>query len=182
MMPRRFLMLVVPCAVVLLVGGEAVALAQGTEWQFSYESAKPVRVPDWLRGDSLRAALSYGPDSSEVVAGFLADINRDGIQDYVFRFSRTACGTNCEYALVDGRTRREIGRLGGTVVVVRPRVINGYPVIETYGHSSVDSGYWSTAVYDGSMYVAVASHYIEGPSQQQFFDSLRGIPAWPPAR
>jgi hypothetical protein len=178
-MSRRFVIL----TLVLLLGGrDAVALAQGTEWQFSYESARPVRLPAWLRTDSLRAALSYDLDSTEVVAGFVADINRDGVQDYVFRFSRTACGTNCEYALIDGRTHREVGRLGGTVVVVRPRVINGYPVIESYGHSSVDAGYWSTAVFDGGTYVTVASHYIEGSSRQQFFDALRAIPAWPPPR
>lgn len=156
-----------------------VAVAQSPEWQFSYQSAVPIRVPAWLRADSLRAVLSYDVDSTEAVAGFQADLNRDGIQDYVFRFSRTGCGTNCEYALVDGRTHRTLGRVGGTVLVVRRTVINGYPVIEGYGHSSVDSGYWSTLVFDGRAYVAVASVYVEGVSQTRLFESLKGIPHWP---
>jgi hypothetical protein len=178
-MTGRFTTLIVLVAVLALGGRATVAVAQSPEWQFGYQSATPIRVPGWLRADSLRSALSYDGDSSEAIAGFLADLNRDGIQDYVFRFSRAVCGTNCEYALVDGRTHRTLGKLGGTVVIVRPQVINGYPVIQTYGHSSVDSGYWSTAVFDGSAYVAVASVYVEGISQTRLFDSLKDIRSWP---
>jgi len=164
----------------LVLGARAtVAVAQGPEWQFSHQSAAPIRVPSWLPADSLRAALSYDVDSTEAIAGFLADLNRDGIQDYVFRFSRAVCGTNCEYALVDGRTHRALGTVGGTVVVARPPVINGYPIIQAYGHSSAEAGYWSTLVFDGRAYVAVATMYVEGPSQTRLFDTLRGMPYWP---
>ena len=178
-MSGRFATLISLGAVLLLGGRATVAVAQGPEWQFGYQSAVPIRVPSWLPVDSLRAALGYDIDATEAIAGFLADLNRDGVQDYVFRFSRSVCGTNCEYALVDGRTHRALGRAGGTVVVVRPTVINGYPVIEAYGHSSVDAGYWSTMVFDGRAYVAVASVYVEGISQTRLFESLRGIPSWP---
>lgn len=178
-MPGRFVTLIFLGAVLVLGGRATVAVAQVPEWQFGFQSATPIRVPSWLRADSLRAALSYNVDSTEAIAGFLADLNRDGIQDYVFRFSRTVCGTNCEFALVDGRTHRALGRVGGTVVVVRRTVINGYPVIESYGHSSVDAGYWGTMVFDGRAYVAVASVYVEGPSQTRLFESLKGIPSWP---
>ena len=164
----------------LVVGGRAtVAVAQGPEWQFSFQSAAPIRIPGWLSADSLRAALSYDVDSTEAVAGFLADLNRDGIQDYVIRFSRTACGTNCEYALIDGRIHRNLGTVGGSVVVVRPLLINKYPVIEVYGHSSADAGYWSTLVFDGRAYVAVGTVYVDGVSQTRLFESLRGVPHWP---
>ena len=161
-------------------GGRATAVAQGREWRFGYQSATPIRVPDWLRVDSLRAVLSYDVDSTEAIAGFLADLNRDGVEDYVFRFSRTGCGTNCEYALVDGRTHRTIGRVGGSVVFVGPVVINGYPVIRGYGHSSVDAGEWSTAVFNGQTYEFVGSVFVEGSSQARLFRSLEHVPFWPP--
>ena len=177
---RRCATLILPGAALVLGGRATVAAAQTPEWQFSFESAKPIPVPGWLRTDSLRAALSYDMDPSEAIAGFLADLNRDGVQDYVFRYSRTACGTNCEYALVDGRTHRALGTVGGTVMVVRPQLINGYPVIQNYGHSSADSGYWSTLVFDGRTYVGVATVYVEGTSQARLFDTLKDIRAWPP--
>ena len=178
-MSGRFVTSIVLGAVLVLGGRAAVAVAQSPEWTFSYQSAAPIRVPGWLRADSLRAALGYDTDSTEAIAGFLADLNRDGIQDYVFRFSRAVCGTNCEYALVDGRTHRALGRVGGSVVVVRPPVINGYPVIQVYGHSSAEAGYWSTLVFDGGAYVGVATVYVEGISQTRLFETLKGMPHWP---
>lgn len=156
----------------------AALTGQGAEWRFGFSSAAPITLPPWLRADSLRAALSY--DSSEAVAGFRADLNSDGTDDYVLRFSRAVCGSNCEYALVDGRTRHSLGTVGGSVVVVRTTRINGYPVIQTYGHSSADAGYWSTAVFDGGAYISVGSVYVEGPSQARLVETLQGIPFWPP--
>jgi len=64
-------------------------------------------------------------------------------------------------------------------VVVRPPVINGYPVIQVYGHSSAEAGFWSTLVFDGGAYVAVATVYVEGLSQTRLFETLRGLPYWP---
>jgi hypothetical protein len=157
---------------------DAALAAQGSEWQFGAESAVPISVPGWLPADSLRASLSY--DSAEVIAGFQADLNQDGTPDLVFRFSFTVCGTNCEYALVDGRTRQGLGTVGGTVVVVGPVLINGYPVIRAYGHSSAAAGYWSTSVFDGQGYVSVGSVYVEGLSRVRLFATLENIPFWPP--
>jgi hypothetical protein len=158
-----------------------VAAGQGAEWKFSFQSATPIALPPWLSRDSVRAALGYDQNPDEVVAGFLADLNRDGADDYVLRYSRAACGTNCEYALLDGRTHRSLGIAGGSVVVVRATRINGYPVIQGYGHSSADAGYWSTSVFDGQRYVSVSSVYVEGVSQMSLFDTLKDIPSWPPA-
>jgi hypothetical protein len=151
---------------------------RGVEWQFAFWSATPISLPPWLRVDSLRAALSYTPH--EAVAGFVADLNHDGTADYVLRFSRAVCGSNCEYAVVDGRTRRSLGTVGGSVLVVRPPMINGYPVIQAYGHSSAEAGYWSTAVYDGREYVSIGTVYVEGGSQSRLLDALKNTPVWPP--
>jgi hypothetical protein len=161
-------------------GSLILAASQGSDWRFSYSSAAPITLPVWIRADSLRAALSY--EAGESVAGFLADLNGDGTDDYVFRFSRATCGTNCEYLLVDGRTRRRLGTVGGSVVVIHSPGINGYPTVHSYGHSSADAGYWSTSVYDGQAYVTVSSVFVEGTSRTWLFESLEKIPYWPPLR
>ncbi len=165
----------------VFTGGAMTTLAaQGPEWQFTAQSATPLELPPWLPRDSLRAALSYYEDSPAVVAGFLADLNHDGTQDYVFRASLDVCGTNCEYVLVDGESHRTLGRVGGSVVFVRLPMINDYPVIQTYGHSSADAGSWSTSVFDGQRYVFVGSVSLEGVSLRRHFETLREIPFWPP--
>jgi hypothetical protein len=62
-------------------------------------------------------------------------------------------------------------------------VVNGYPVIQSYGYSSADTGYWSTSVFDGRSYVSVNSIYLEGESLTQLFETLTEIPYWlPPSK
>jgi hypothetical protein len=151
---------------------------QGAEWSFTAQSASPVSLPSWMATDSLRTALSYDAPS-QPVSGFLADVNRDGTQDYVLRASLDVCGSNCEYLLIDGLSTRVLGRVGGSVIYVGPTIVNGYPVIHAYGHSSADSGYWSTLVFDGETYVPAGVVYLEGESLGRLFDSLREVPAWP---
>lgn len=152
---------------------------QGLEWQFTVQSAAPLELPPWLSFDSLWAALSY-EDSPAAVAGFLADLNHDGTTDWVFRASLDVCGSNCEYVLVDGARHLTLGRVGGSVVVVGLPLINGYPVIKGYSHSSADAGLWSTSVFDGERYVTVERVFLEGESLRLLFESLREIPFWPP--
>lgn len=170
-------------AVAGLVGALSVAvpaflIAQGPEWSFTAQSAVPLALPTPLDTDSLRSALSYDVPGQRI-AGFLADINADGTQDYVLRSSLDVCGSNCGYLLVDGLSTRVLGRVGGSVIFVTPPVINDYPVIRTYGHSSADAGYWTTHVFDGATYVPAGTVYLEGDSQRQLFDSLRSVPSWP---
>lgn len=166
-------------AAVLSASGATPPLAaQPTEWHFTAQSARPVPLPSWLVSDSLRAALGY-VDPSRPVAAFRGHINHDGTVDYVLRASVSVCGSNCEYILVDGKTRSVLGRVGGSAVFVGPPTVNGYPVIRTYGHSSADSGRWSVSVFDGERYVVVSSVYLEGESASRLFETLRDIPFWP---
>ena len=154
--------------------------AQGAEWRFGAQSPAPIELPAWLPPDSLRDALYYDETTDRAIEGFLADINLDGVPDYVWRVSLDVCGSNCEYVLVDGRTHRTLGRVGGSVLFVRPPMINGYPVIHSYGHSSADAGYWSTSVFDGQTYTAVSSIFLEGAPLERLFATLQDIPFWPP--
>jgi hypothetical protein len=94
----------------------------------------------------------------------------------VFRYSLSVCGTNCQYDIVDGNGRRRVGLVGGTVLVLQDLFINGFPVINTYGHSSADAGRWSTLVFDGEVYVPVGTVYVEGESLNQVFEGIRDIP------
>jgi hypothetical protein len=164
----------------LTFGCASTAAGQGVEWQFGFQSATPIALPAWLPRDSVRSALGYDEAPDDVVSGFLADLDRDGTDDYVLRSSRALCGSNCEYALVDGRTHRSLGTVGGSVIVVRATRINGFPVIQSYGHSSAEAGYWNTSVFDGRMYTNVSSVYVEGASQVHLFDTLKDVPWWPP--
>lgn len=166
------------CVVSLLTTTPALLSAQGEEWSFTAQSAEPLSLPTRIAPASVRRALSYDAPG-QPISGFLADINLDGAQDYVLRSSIDACGSNCDYLLIDGPSARAVGRVGGSAVFVTPPVINGYPVIHTYGHSSADAGYWTTYVFDGTTYMATDTIYLEGDSQRQLFESLRDIPPWP---
>ena len=169
-------------ATVLMAAGKSHVFAQGMEWQFSAQSAAPITLPSWAARDSIRAALSYYDGVSRPLAGFLADLNRDGTQDYVLRASLEVCGSNCEYLLVDGHTRSTIGRVGGSVLFVGPSEVNGYPVIRAYGHSSADAGSWSIFVFRSGGYVVIDSVYLQGESLDRLFESLRDVPSWPTGR
>jgi hypothetical protein len=176
-MPRLVALLLVGLGA--SAGALTTVAAQGPEWRFNVRSAAPIELPPWLDRDSLGASLGY-EYTPEVVAGFLADLNHDGTEDYVFRFSLDVCGTNCQYMLVDGASHQTLGMVGGSVVVVRLPIINGYPVIHSYGHSSADAGIWSTSVFDGEGYVFVGGVYLDGELLDRHFESLREIPYWPP--
>jgi hypothetical protein len=154
------------------------ARAQGVDWSFDASTSSPVDLPAWLPADSVRVALGY--EGTDRVIGMVVDFNGDLVRDYVLQFSRAVCGTNCQYALVDGKTRRSLGVVGGSVVFVRGRLINGYPVINAYGHSSADSGYWSTSIYDGRQYVGVDAVWLSGIALERHFEQLSHVRHGPP--
>ena len=155
-------------------------LGQEGAWRFDAQSASPIAIPPWLSADSLRYALEY--ERIDQISGLRADLNADGVTDYVFQYSTSVCGTNCQYAIVDGRSRRRIALLGGTVVVIQNLFINRYPVINTYGHSSADAGYWSTLVFDGEAYVSLGSVYVQGGSLERVFGGIEHVPYRSPER
>ena len=178
---RQMLRLVALLLVGLGTSGGALTTvaAQGPEWRFNVQSVAPIELPPWLDRDSLAASLGY-EYTPEVITGFLADLNHDGTEDFVFNVSLDACGTNCEYVLVDGASHETLGPVGGSIVFVRLPLINGYPVIHSYSHVSADAARWSTSVFDGERYVFVGVVYLEGELLDRHMDSLREIPYWPP--
>jgi len=153
----------------------APACAQDPEWSFNAKTPSPIQIPGWLPADSLRNALAYH-EAADQIKGLAVDLNRDGAIDYILQYSREVCGTNCQYELIDGRTRRSIGLVGGSVVYIRAQAINGYPVINQYGHSSADSGSWSTLVFDGQQFVSVGTVWLEGAALEHLFGELKDVP------
>ncbi len=173
----RHLMRFLPL-LVALAAGAAAAGSPAVDWSFDEGAATAIRVPAWLSADSLRGALGY--ESGAAIKGFVVDLDGDGTADYLFNYSRDVCGTNCQYAVFDGRTHRWLGLVGGSLVYVRAQRINRWPVINQYGHSSATSGYWSTVVFDGGEYVSVDAVLLQGASLDSLFATLAGVQYGPP--
>ena len=155
------------------------AAAQTPAWSFDARTGGVIELPTWLEADSLLDALGY--DSGAEVTGLVVDLNQDGADDYLFQFSTDMCGSNCQWAIVDGTGRQFLGLVGGSVLFVGGQTVNGYPTIHAYGHSSADSGNWGTSVFDGREYVAVSWVWLEGEAVRRLFERLRDVPRGPPA-
>jgi hypothetical protein len=167
-------------AVALVLSLAGPAAAQTPSWSFNAGSVEPIEIPEWLDADSLRDALSFEPGSGEVLHGLFADLNGDGVDDIVLRFSLDVCGTNCQFEIIDGVTRRSLGLVGGSMVFVGDRSINGYPIIYQYGHSSADAGTWSTLVHDGRKYVDVGYVRLGRDGLEWLSEQLTDVPRGPP--
>jgi hypothetical protein len=161
-------------AVLLLSFGVSLHAQEG-DWAFTVRSGAALELP---RSPSIEAALAYLDYlPGEPVVGFLADLNRDDTDDYVIRSSTRLCGTGgCPYALIDGKRGERLGEVFGNPIVVRQQTINGYPVINAYGHSSADSGTYGTFVFDGTEYVLVSHVSLSGDSLAELFEEINQIP------
>jgi len=149
--------------------------AQEGDWAFTVKSGAALELPE---SPSIAAALAYlDYQPGEPIVGLRADLNQDGTDDYVIRSSTGLCGTGgCSYALIDGSRLERLGEVFGNPVLVRGRMINGYPVINAYGHSSADSGTYGTFVFDGKEYVLVSHVSLSGASLAELFDEINQIP------
>ncbi len=149
--------------------------AQEGDWAFTVRSGAALELPNSPSVEAALAYLEYLP--GEPVVGVLADLNRDGADDYVIRSSTRLCGTaGCPYALIDGKRGERLGEVFGNPIVVRHQLINGYPVINAYGHSSADSGTYGTFVFDGKDYVLVSHVSLSGDSLAELFQEINQIP------
>jgi hypothetical protein len=132
-------------------------------------------------GPALGQAASPGDwklaitDTATAVA---ADLNRDGFPD---RLLRRECGnSNCAFRIVDGATSQQVGEVEGSIIFVRARRLNQWPVVQTWVHMSAGSGLYSTWVYDGRQYVSLAQVPVEGEGLERLFQDLDKVPAGTP--
>jgi hypothetical protein len=106
---------------------------------------------------------------------FQKDLNGDGVADFLIVSASSLCGTGgCPYALVDGKTMRQIGDFFGSPILISDQKINHYPVIQSYSHISAWSGNFTTYIYDGKKYQVVSEVYLTGESVEELFKILNG--------
>lgn len=137
-------------------------------------SMTPMKLPPSGDIPQLLGDFEYG--ENEVPKVFLADLNGDGTEDYLVESSHRLCGTGgCLYALIEGKTKKRIGDFFGSPILVVDQKINGYPVIQSYGHLSAESGRFVTYVFDGTQYQSVSNVYVSGKSLEELFRTLEGL-------
>jgi hypothetical protein len=106
---------------------------------------------------------------------FQKDLNGDGAEDFLIVSATSLCGTGgCPYALVNGKTMRQIGDFFGSPILISDQKINNFPVIQSYSHLSAWSGNFITYIYDGKKYQVVSQVYLIGESVEELFKSLKG--------
>jgi hypothetical protein len=101
---------------------------------------------------------------------FQKDLNGDGVEDFLIVSAASLCGTGgCPYALVDGKSMRQVGDFFGSPILISDQKINHYPVIQSYSHIGAGSGNFTTYVYDGQKYQVVSEVYLIGESIEELF-------------
>jgi len=142
------------------------------------DDAIVIKLPAAVRG-RVAPALEYEDD--DPVKGARCDLNGDGADDYLVQSARSLCGNGgCPYAIVDGKSARELGYVMGSRLFIRAEKTHGFPVIDAYAHSSSDAGTLATYSYDGATYVLDSTQSFQGASLERLFTMLRRIPAWRP--
>jgi hypothetical protein len=135
----------------------------------TYESTRAIDLADMAIDWQL---LEY--DSPKDVRGVQEDWNGDGVPDTLLVAPEILCGTGgCPYHFYDGKSGRRIGDLFGRPIWIHSQKINGWPVLTMYGHSSAESGFYATMVFDGAEYVVVSGVKLYGNSVVELFDALR---------
>ena len=138
-------------------------------------SLPSVRLPALGDIPAVLAELEVG--EGEAAKALLVDMNADGTADWLVESSPTLCGTGgCPYVLVDGRSGRRLGEFFGSSIVILEQRINGLPVVQAFAHLSVDSGTFTTSVFDGTSYQTVSSLLLKGDSVQGLFETLTRLP------
>lgn len=91
----------------------------------------PVELARSFPNDRVRDALGY--DESGPVRGFDLDLDGDGRPERFVAGAPGRCGDHaCPFALLDGKSRREIGQFSGILVVLDRRE-RGWRVVQTLG-------------------------------------------------
>lgn len=117
---------------------------------------------------------TIGYSSATTVPGIWIDLNGDGIEDLVVRGSTDFCGSGgCQFFVLDGMSRKLLGSVFGSPLVVHSTKINGWPVLSIYSHGSASSGSYTTLVYDGQQYLKASSVYLYRESVTELFDKIR---------
>jgi len=128
-------------------------------------------------GDIPAVLTQLEVEEGEAAKALAMDVNADGTADWLIESSDALCGTGgCPYILIDGRSGRRLGEFFGSPIVILEQRINGLPVVQAFAHLSVDSGTFTTSVFDGTSYQTVSSLLLKGDSVQGLFETLTRLP------
>lgn len=149
-------------------------------WGLEPQSTTPISVPADIRR-TVGPDLDY--DEAEPIKGVAADLNGDGIKDYLLQSAARLCGNGgCVYVLCDGATRKKVGQFLGSPLIVRAERVHGYPNIATYSHQSAGSATYTDYSFDGTTYVVTSTRRVEGAAADRLSETLRRVPIWRPRR
>jgi hypothetical protein len=164
----------------LLIAFAVAALPSAQDprgWRLSSQDAGPITLPAMVDIESLD--LDY--DDRATVVGHIIDLDGDGEADFIVRSAPGLCGAtgNCPFAVVDGRSGRRLGQVGGTTVVIVNQRVNGYPILQTWWTMSADAGEHSTYQFDGGAYRRERMEPLSGDRRQRLLDDWRELPPLP---
>jgi hypothetical protein len=112
--------------------------------------------------------------------GAVADLNGDGVSDYILKGTAEACGTGgCLYRIINGKSAMVIGHVWGNPLVVRAQMTSGFPDIDVYSHSSASTGSFTSYAFNGSKYVQRSKRNLAGQEVTALFAALDKIQRWP---
>jgi len=148
------------------------------QWLFGRDFERKLDLPK-----NIRKNLGLEYDAKEIPIGIHVDINKDQTNDYIVRSNNSLCGTGgCVYQLFDGMTNRSLGMVFGEPIIFSEKLINGFPVIHSYGHLNAASGNYTTFVFNGKEYTVVSSVFLKGESLSNLFKVFKKLPKLASAR
>ncbi|HTM31389.1 MAG TPA: hypothetical protein VL263_08795 [Vicinamibacterales bacterium] len=146
-------------------------------WRLASADVAAITLPTSIDLDALD--LDY--DDRESVLGRTVVLNDDAIADFFVRAAPALCGAtgNCPFVIIDGRSGRLLGRIGGNSIVVSERRVNAYPVLETWWSISGETGEHSTYEFDGRAYELTARETLSSARRQRLIEEWRELPRLP---
>ena len=170
--------------VLLIVSGAVTLFGQAQPppklpWGIGPQSVIPIDVPADIRR-AVADDLEY--DDGEPIKGVTADLDGDGVRDFLLQSAPSLCGNGgCVYVVCDGATHRKLGEFFGSPLYVRAERTRGYPNVATYSHLSAASATYTEYSFDGKSYVVTSKRTLEGPALDRLSGTLRQVPIWKPA-
>jgi hypothetical protein len=126
----------IPCALILgallaTAGTSAAGAAGPAGTLVTQEAFRSVLLSRSFQNDRIRDALGY--DDEGPVRAYDVDLDGDGKAERFIIGTAKLCGDGgCPFALLDGRTQKDIGTFFGNLIVL-DRKDNGWTVVQTLG-------------------------------------------------
>lgn len=140
---------------------------------FNLDSSKQILLPKDIQADEKLIELDY--DDGEAYEGINIDLNLDEKEEYFIRSSKNICGTGgCIYLLFDGSNHRLIGEFFGSLILIKSKKINGFPIIVEISPDIDNPGVdYSSYSYKEGEYVLVDTSFIPESSREKLENELK---------